>query len=223
LIFPHHEAEIAQMEAVSGKSPLVKYWIHIGFLNTGGTKMSKSLSNFLTIRDVLKNYNFRVLRLFYLSGHYRSSIEFSEDILEQTKNSLKRGDEFVFNINPTLELSEEKEATDKLREKVINALDDDFNTPKALALLFNFIKERNTKGMVGMYTLNYIKEINKFLGFFEFNDYSDKEIDNLVKQRDVYRKAKEFQKADEIKQTLLQKGVQLYDSEDGTKWRKITI
>jgi cysteinyl-tRNA synthetase len=223
LIFPHHEAEIAQMEALSNKSPLVKCWMHVGFLKMSNAKMSKSLGNFLTIRGVLKNYNFRVLRLLYLSGHYRSSIEFSEEILEQTKNSLERIDEFVFNIKPDLQLTEEKRAVDKLKKDLINSLDNDFETPRAISLIFNFIKERNTKEMSGMYTLNFLKEINQFLGFFEFNNDSDEEINELVNQRNQYRKTKKYQEADEIKQKLLAKGIKLYDSEVETKWRKINI
>lgn len=223
LIFPHHEAEIAQMEAASGKSPLVKYWMHAGFLNMNNMKMSKSLGNFLTIRDALKNDDFRVLRLLYLNGHYRSSIEFSEGVLEQHKNSLKRIDEFVFNIDPGLTSNEEKSVVEQLRQEVINSLDNDFDTPKAMSILFNFIKDRNTKGRSGIFALDYLKEINQFFGFFEFKNEGNEEIDNLVKERYECRKSKNYQKADEIKQILLKKGVQIYDSENGTKWRKIII
>ena len=221
LIFPHHEAEIAQMEAVSGKSPLVRHWMHTGFLNVNSVKMSKSLGNFLTVRDVLKGYGPKVLRMLYLSGHYRSSIEFSEQVLIQVKNSQKRISEFIYNINQTLESAEEKEAVDKLRENVINALDNDFDTPKAMAFLFKFIRDRNIKGASGKYTLNYFREINQFFGFFEFSGEGDDEIDKIIKQRDEYRKIKNFEKADEIKEALLKRGIQIYDLEKETRWKKI--
>jgi len=220
LIFPHHEAEIAQMEVASGKSPLVRYWMHIGFLNMSNMKMSKSLGNFLTIREVLKKYDKRVLRLMYLSGHYRSSLEFSENTLEQAKNSLKRIDEFVFGIDQKLESDEEKTAVEKLRKEIIQALDNDLNMPMALSVLFNFIKDRNSNGKSGKAVFDYLQEINSFLGFFEFNKQDDAEIEKMVKQRDEYRKNKDWEKADEIKRILLEKGIQIYDSEGGTKWRK---
>lgn len=221
LKMPHHEAEIAQMEMISGRSPLVRYWMHTGFLNTNNEKMSKSLGNFWTIRDVLSKYNFRVVRLMFLISHYRSSLEYSEDILEQNKNSLKRLDEFVFKIDPTLINPEENEAVDKLREKVILAMDDDFNTPVAMAHIFQFITEANTRGTPGKAVFDYFSEINSFLGFLEFRKTSDPEIELLIKQRNDYRKEKKWEEADKIKQMLLEKGIKLYDDKDNTTWRKI--
>lgn len=220
LIFPHHEAEIAQMEAISGKSPLVRYWMHIGFLNMGKKKMSKSLGNFLTIRQLLEKYSFRVIRYFYLSGHYRSAVDFGDEALDQSKNSLKRLEEFVFNIDKDLELDEEKVAVKNLKEKVTEALDNDLDTPRALAIIFDYIKEANISAKNGKYILEYLKEINQFFGFLEFGDKDDAEIEKLVAERDEYRRAKNYQKADEIKQALIDKGVLLYDSETGTKWRR---
>ena len=222
LIFPHHEAEISQMEALSGKSPLVRYWLHTGFLKMSQAKMSKSLGNFLTIRKILEKYNTRVVRFFYLSSHYRSSLEFNEETMTQAKNSLQRIDEFIFKIKPDLELADEKKAVDQLKKDLLKNLDHDFNTPKAISLIFDFIKERNLKGVSGQFAWDFFKEINEFFGFFEFHhDQDDQEIDKLVKQREAYRKNEQYQKADEIKKMLLAKGIKIYDSPTGTKWRKV--
>lgn len=221
LKMPHHEAEIAQMEMVSGKSPLVRYWMHTGFLNTNNEKMSKSLGNFWTIRDVLKNYNFRTLRIMYLGAHYRSSLEFSEEILEQNKNTLLRLDEFVFKIDPNLIDEEETKAVNKLREDVKIAMDNDFNTPIALAHIFKFITVVNTKGTPGKAVYDYLQEINAFFGFFDFNKNGDPEVELLIEKRNDYRNAKNWEKADEVKQELLKMGIKLYDEKDGrTTWRK---
>lgn len=222
LKIPHHEAEIAQMEMLSGKSPLVRCWMHTGFLNVNREKMSKSLGNFWTIRDVLKNYNYRILRLMYLSSHYRSSLEFSKEILEQNKNALKRIDEFVFRINPNLNNEAETKAVNRLREDVTAAMDNDFATPVALAHIYKFINIANSKGVSGKAVYGYLQEINTFFGFFKFNKSEDPEIEILIHKRDDFKKAKNWQKADEIKKELLDKGIKLYDGKDGkTTWRKI--
>lgn len=223
LIFPHHEAEIAQMEAASGRSPLVRYWFHTAFLNMRERKMSKSLSNFLTIRETLEKYDFRVLRYLFLSGHYRTSMEFSEGVLDQAVKSLKRIDEFLFSLDKSLELPEEDQLVAQLKGSIIASLDNDFNTPKAISLIFDYIKERNSDKKAGNLTLDYFRELNTVFGFFGLeNDFSDKDIDSLIKQRDAFRKNKEYEKADEIKQILFGKGIQLYDFKGETKWRKTT-
>ena len=221
LKMPHHEAEIAQMEMVSGKSPLARYWMHTGFLNTNNEKMSKSLGNFRTIRDVLRSYGFRTLRLMYLSAHYRSPLEFSEAVLEQNKNTLQRLDEFVFKINPDLIDEEEMKAVNQLREAVKIAMDNDFNAPIALAHIFKFITVANTKGMSGKAVYDYLQEINRFFGFFEFNKNGNPEVESLIEKRNVFRKTKDWEKADEVKQELLKMGIKLHDEKDGkTTWRK---
>lgn len=220
LKMPHHEAEIAQMEMISGKSPLVRYWMHTGFLNTNNEKMSKSLGNFWTIRDVLGKYNFRVVRLMFLGSHYRSTLEYREDVLEQAKNSLKRLDEFVFKIDPELINEGEAEKVEELRQSVISAMDNDFDTPIAMAHIFKFINEANAKGTPGKAVYEYFKEINSFFGFFEFNKTSDPEIESLINQRNEHRKAKNWSEADKIKQILLEKGIKIYDDKEGTTWRR---
>lgn len=223
LIFPHHEAEIAQMEAASGKSPLVKYWFHTAFLNMKERKMSKSSGNFLTIRETLEKYNFRVLRYLFLSSHYRTTMEFSVEVLDQAGKSLKRIDEFLFSLDKNLELPEEGQLVKQLNGNIIASLDNDFNTPKAISLIFDYIKERNMDKKAGKLTLDYFRELNTVFGFFRlYNDFSDEDIDSLIKQRDVFRKNKEYEKADEIKQILFGKGIQLYDFKGKTKWRKVT-
>ncbi|PIP57583.1 cysteine--tRNA ligase [Candidatus Woesebacteria bacterium CG22_combo_CG10-13_8_21_14_all_39_10] len=221
LIFPHHEAEIAQMEAASGKSPLVRYWFHTGFLNMKDKKMSKSLGNFLTIRETIQKSDARILRFLFLSGHYRSSMDFNDEVLDQAKRSLKRIDEFIFGLDESHEVAGEEHLVENLRQEVISHLDSDFNTPRALSAIFDYIKERNQDGLAGKHTLKYFKEINAFFGFLDLaKELNDEEIERLVKLRDDYRKRKEYEKADEVKQTLIEKGIQLYDFNNETKWRR---
>ena len=161
LIFPHHEAEIAQMEAASGKKPLVRYWLHTGFLNVEGTKMSKSLKNFITIEELLKRYNYKVLRFFYVTNNYRKPMDYREGILEQTKNSLERIQEFYLNAKGR-ESSLKKTSIAKTKKEFFAALDDDFDTPKAFSMLFEFIREANKQGPNHECYL-FLKEMNTFL------------------------------------------------------------
>ena len=142
LIFPHHEAEITQMEAVSGKAPMVKFWLHTGFLNVNGEKMSKSLNNFITIRELLKDYEPDTFRFFVLSTHYRSPIDFSKDSLHQSERSLDRIRKYYELLD--VEVDEGKYECDALtshKEEFFNSMDDDFNTPKAIAAIFGLIND----------------------------------------------------------------------------------
>ncbi|MBE0696703.1 MAG: cysteine--tRNA ligase [Anaerolineaceae bacterium] len=222
LIFPHHEAEIAQMEAASGKTPLVRYWLHTGFLNINAQKMSKSLGNFKTIRDVLKLYDYRTLRFFFISSHYRTTVEFNETVLDQAKNSVKRIDEFVFNIDPQYDDTGDQSAIEDLRCKVIEALDEDFNAPRAIAALFDFIRNQNAKGKSGKRTDAFLRELNGFFDFMNFTDDSpEAEIQALIDQRQAFRAQKDFKKSDEIRDKLTAMGIQLYDTKEGVKWRKV--
>jgi cysteinyl-tRNA synthetase len=223
LIFPHHEAEIAQMEAASGKTPLVRYWLHTGFLNINAMKMSKSLGNFKTIRDVLKLFDYRTLRFFFISSHYRTTIEFNETVLEQAKNSVKRIDEFVFNLDAQYDDAGDVSAVEDLRCKVSEALDEDFNSPRAIAALFDFIRNQNAKGKSGKRTLALLHELNGFFDFMKFEDDNlETEIQALIDQRQAFRAQKDFKKSDEIRDLLLAKGIQLYDTKEGVKWRKVS-
>ncbi len=221
LIFPHHEAEIAQMESISGKKPLVKYWLHTAFLNINKQKMSKSLKNFLTIKEALKEYDPRVLRLFFISQHYRTTIDFSYEVLEQSKNSLEKIDSFI------LYLKESKEKDDlilikKTREDFEKAMNDDFNTPQAFAVIYNFMKEVNKKGG-GKKSYNLMLELDKVLDLNLKNIKPiklEKDIYNLVEQRELARKNKNFKKADELREKLFKLGIILEDTKEGVKWKK---
>jgi len=221
LIFPHHEAEITQMESASGKSPLAKYWMHVGFLNVNSKKMGKSLGNFMTIRDILKLYDYRTLRYFFLSSHYRSKIDFTDEALDAAKGAVKRIEEFLFKADSQLKNAEEVKAVSTLKTGVTEVLDNDFNTSKALGKIFDFIRERNQSGIVGVATLDYFKELNELFGFMQIKqDMADTEIEELIKRRNNYRAKGEFAKSDAIRTKLDELGIQIYDSKDGTKWRK---
>jgi cysteinyl-tRNA synthetase len=137
LIFPHHEAELTQMEALSGKSPFVRYWMHTGFLNIDSEKMSKSKGNFKTIREALVEYDYRALRLFFLSAQYRSMMDFSKKALLQAKNTLASIDEFVFRIEREYDDVENEGSVAKLRDDIISAMENDFNTPQLFAVPFD--------------------------------------------------------------------------------------
>lgn len=223
LIIPHHEAEIAQMEAASGLNPLVKYWMHTGFLNIDDEKMSKSKGNFTTIRDAFKKYNYRVLRFLFLSNHYRSSLDLSEKTVNQARDSLKRIDEFIFSLVNKKFSDEDAKALEKLKKRVFESIDDDFNTPAAFAEIFDFIREQNTNNKGGGKTLDFFKEINSIFDFMDFDTNSNNQIEKLVKRRDHYRNIGEFGKADGIRKQLEQRGIKIYDTKSGTSWRRLLV
>lgn len=221
LMFPHHEAEIAQMEALSEKTPLARYWLHAGFLKIKQEKMSKSKGNFLTAREAVSRYRFDALRFLFISNHYRSQIEYSEEILQAAKNSVQRLNDFVFNIEKDYEDKENQKRIDKFREKFYKALDDDFNTPKAFSLLFEFIKEQNSSGKSGKIVLGLMQEINSFLDFITFPETQvSREIESLIQQRESLRKQKKFKEADDIRKKLSEQGIEISDTPEGVKWRK---
>jgi len=223
LIFPHHEAEIAQMESASGKKPMVRYWMHTGFLNVLGEKMSKSLGNFITIKDLLQEYPPDVFRFFVLSTHYRSPIDFSQEILEQSRNGLKRIYKLTETINDLLksdipETSKMDIQHDQLlhetRESFLEAMDNDFNTPFALSSLFDFIRDINreiNELNVSKNTLinikEFITEIGNILGFeFVLNkshgDATDELVNILIDVREKLRDKKDYELSDEIRSKL---------------------
>lgn len=222
LIIPHHEAEITQMESISGKKPLVKYWLHTGLLNINNEKMSKSKGNFTTIGEALKKYDYRTLRFLFLSTHYRSPLDLNETTLERARDSLQRIDEFIFNtINTHIDDDKNTEDIEKLKKNVYRDLDDDFNTPAALARVFDFIREQNTRGGAGKKVLGFFKKINLFFDFVNFRIYSDDEIEKMIKQRNHYRVIGKFKEADRIRNQLEQKGIKVYDKKSQTLWREI--
>jgi len=219
LIFPHHEAEIAQMEAASGKKPFVKYWLHTGFLNVKGQKMAKSLGNFITIRDALKKYDAKALRLFYISAHYRSPIDFSEELLEQAKNSLQRLNDFILKSKNSEEKDDLK-LIEKAKKEFIKCMDDDFDTVKALAVIFDFIREANKKG-AGKKSYELMLEFDKLFNVLTLEETElSPEIKKLIDEREKARKEKDFGKADKIRQELRKKGIVLEDTKEGVRWKQ---
>src|SRR3989344_5358391 len=166
LIFPHHEAEIAQMESLT-KKPLVKYWMHTGFLNVKGQKMSKSLGNFITIKDALKKHSSETLRMFFISAHYRSPIDFNEKNLNQAKANLDKINNFLTSIKNSNWKKDISLLLKKLKKDFIMNMDDDFNTPKALASIFTFINKIN-KLRINKKSAKKIKEF-----FNEINEIFD--------------------------------------------------
>ena len=251
LIFPHHEAEIAQMESASGKKPMVRYWMHTGFLNVNGEKMSKSLGNFITIKELIKKYPPEVFRFFTLTTHYRSPIDFSQEILEQSQNSLKRINKFYETIDELLnietstfdqyspeessppsyipETGENDEQFNRLLEetriKFLEAMDNDFNTPLALSLLFDFIRviNRNVQqGTISQKPLLNIKfffnDISNILGFNftstsenSKNNLTEELVDLIVDIRNKLREKKDWELSDEIRSQLDDLGIILED------------
>jgi cysteinyl-tRNA synthetase len=224
LIFPHHEAEIAQMEAASGIEPLVRYWLHTGFLRIDSQKMSKSLGNFTSIRETLKHHKARVLRFFFVTSHYRSAIDLTDSSLTGAQSALNRIEEFVFGINVEYNDLDDEPAVDSCRKLIFNALDDDFNTPRAFAALFDFIRSQNTKGKSGMRTYALFQELNEIFGIMDVSSPSLKsEVDRLIAERQGHRARRDFSKADEIRVRLHAMGIHLYDTREGVKWRQISI
>ncbi len=241
LIFPHHEAEISQMEAISGKKPLVRYWFHTGFLTVGGTKMAKSLGNFVTIREFLKKYPTRILRLFVIKAHYRSPIDYTENSILQAEKELERIDEFISKLKTS---ASAKATEDKQNSKIVKnlvlvtrkefekAMDDDFNTPKAIASLFNLINRGNSLiAQNKMFPsaaediLNFLGKMDKFFNFIFFKKIKEKipdEVMKLVKEREEERKKGNFEKADEVRKKINNLGYQIEDAKEGPKIKKIS-
>ncbi len=237
LIFPHHEAEIAQMEAISDKSPMVRYWIHTGFLTVSGKKMSKSLRNFITIRDFLKNHHCRVLRLLVLKSHYRSPINYSEKLISQTKKELEKIDEFVNRIkNPRTRASsvrgkQNSKLVKNAEENFEKAMDNDFNTPKAFAVIFELINKANSlmdKNLLGQAEakkiLEFLKKTDMILGFIFCSKKKEKipqKIIKLANKREEYRQQKNWKKADKIRKEIEKLGYKIEDTQKGVKIKKI--
>lgn len=234
LIFPHHENEIAQSEAANGK-PFARYWLHNGFINVDNEKMSKSKGNFFTVRDIVKKFDYEVIRFFMLSAHYRSPINFSEKLLEQAKNGLDRIYTCIDNLeylneNATkTELSDdEKEMVTKLqqlKEKFIKSMDDDLNTADAIAAIFDIVRESNSsisadssKEIIKMAS-SLLRELGKVLGIGlkEREKNIDGEIQQLIEKRQQARKDKNWKEADEIRDKLKELGITLEDTPQGVK------
>jgi cysteinyl-tRNA synthetase len=226
-IFPHHENEIAQSEGATGK-PFVRYWLHAQHLQDSvGEKMSKRLKNFTTIRDlVAEGYQPRAIRYALLTGaHYRSPLAFSPELLKSADSAIKRLDEFAVRLGPT---PPEAEPTPDVRKRWDDALRDDLNLPAAVGHLFEFIKTFNTRLESSKATpeeragaMAMLRHANSILDVVEFPDVVDAEVERLIAERQAARDRRDFGRADEIRQQLLRMGIQLDDTKDGTRWKRI--
>ncbi|CCX85923.1 cysteine--tRNA ligase [Clostridium sp. CAG:590] len=237
LIFPHHENEIAQSEAAN-EVEFARYWMHNGFLKIDGEKMSKSLGNFFTIRDIGEKYPLQVIRFFILSAHYRSPLNFSDTLVESAKASLERILNAVSRLEdmtetaPERELSEEeKQIEQKLTEYVAKfeqAMEDDLNTADAISAIFELVKftnsnvtSDNAKAIVTK-ALDTIRQLCDVLGIITKveKEILDSDIEALIEERQAARKAKNFARADEIRDTLAEQGIILEDTREGVKWKR---
>ena len=238
LVFPHHENEIAQSECCNGV-PFAKYWMHNAFLNIDNRKMSKSLGNFRTVREIGEKYDLQVLRFFMLNAHYRSPLNFSADLMEASRNALERITEAAARLRDRKATAAAQEAAEEERKlmqeeeafvtKFEEAMDDDFNTADALAAVFELVKFANTNVQEGSsaefaeYTLEVMTKLCDVLGLTleKKEEILDEEIENLIAERQNARKAKDFARADEIRGLLLEKGIELKDTREGVKWKRI--
>jgi cysteinyl-tRNA synthetase len=244
LIFPHHENEIAQSEAITGKKPFVKYWLHTGFLKINGEKMAKSLGNYITVREALKKYSAEAIRMFVMSTHYRSEIDFTDERLKASESSLQRLYNSLESMQEAKNTSVKREPNEqeqmfiqnveKHRNDFVDAMDDDFNTPQALASFFEMSKEINRildeNKQVSTSILESVhdsySELGKVLGLFrqEKTQGAGSEIvDDLVQLlsdlREELRKKKEYDLSDEIRARMKQAGLVIEDTAEGTKWK----
>ncbi len=237
LIFPHHENEIAQSEAANDKE-FAKYWMHNGFLNIDNKKMSKSEGNFFTVRDISEKYDLQVLRFFMLSAHYRSPLNFSAELMEAAKNGLDRIVTSVANLNYLLknaadgEMSEEEQKLAEEAKAYIAqfdaAMDDDFNTADAISAIFDLVKFANThvSENAGRAFVQAVKDeivlLSDICGLIvdKQEEILDAQIEELIRERQEARKAKNFARADEIRDTLAAQGIILEDTREGVKWKR---
>ena len=238
LVFPHHENEIAQSECCNGV-PFAKYWMHNAFLNIDNRKMSKSLGNFRTVRQIGEQYDLQVLRFFMLNAHYRSPLNFSADLMESSKNALERITDAAARLRDRQTAASVQEASEDEKKmmqeeaafvtKFEEAMDDDFNTADALAAVFELVKFGNTNVQEGSsaefaaHTLEVMTKLCDVLGLIldKKEEILDEEIENLIAERQAARKAKDFARADEIRGLLLDKGIELKDTREGVKWKRI--
>ena len=237
LIFPHHENEIAQSESCSGKE-FARYWMHNAFLNIDNRKMSKSLGNFFTVREISEKYDLQVLRFFMLNAHYRSPLNFSAELMESSKNALERIQTAVDNLKFLAEHASAQEMTPEEAAKAEEAakyekafdasMDDDFNTADAIAAIFDLVKfanttadEKSSKAYADALR-EKIQGLCDIMGLIteKKEELLDEDIEKLIEERQAARKAKNFARADEIRAELLEKGIVLEDTREGVKWKR---
>ncbi|MCR5320566.1 MAG: cysteine--tRNA ligase [Lachnospiraceae bacterium] len=238
LIFPHHENEIAQSEATNGKT-FAHYWMHNAFLNIDNKKMSKSAGNFFTVRDILAKYDAQVLRFFMLSAQYRSPLNFSSELMEAAKNGFERIVNTVSNLDFQIQnkvdsaLTEDEKAllaeADGFTKKFEEAMEDDFNTADAISAIFELVKFANTN-TTETASKAFLEELKKRiltltdicgLVVEKKDDGLDAEIEALIEERTKAKKEKNFARADEIRDELLAKGIELKDTREGVQWKRI--
>lgn len=238
LIFPHHENEIAQSEAANGKN-FARYWLHNAFLNIDNKKMSKSAGNFFTVREIGKKYDLQVLRFFMLSAHYRSQLNFSEDLMAAAKSGLERIVTAVQRLRELKISALEAECTDEeylgikevtaLKEKFEQAMDDDFNTADAIAAIFELVKfanvhvNKNSSAAFITKLDSILSGLCDVLGIIteKKEEILDADVEKLIQERQDARKSKNFARADEIRSQLLEQGIVLEDTREGVKWKRI--
>mgnify|MGYP001381305159 FL=1 len=235
LTFPHHENEIAQTEALTGK-PFARYWLHNGYINVDNRKMSKSLGNFFTVRDISREYDLEVVRLFMLSAHYRNPVNFSHELLDQAKSALERLYNAKNNLDHLLRQTQDRELTqqehklydemDGYIKKFEEAMEDDINTADALAVIFDLVRDANThlkaessKKLVQK-TYDVFKTLTHILGIVQKKQEMtlDEEIEALIEKRQQARAAKDWATADKIRDDLRKRGIILEDTPTGVRW-----
>ena len=239
LIFPHHENEIAQSECKNGCT-FANYWMHNGYINIDNVKMSKSLGNFFTVRDVLKVYDGDVLRFFMLTSHYRSPINYSKDLLDSAKSSLDRIKNCKSSLDFSLQKSQNKEISQEekdilanvqaIKSTFIEKMNDDLNTADAITAIFDLVKLANTsvnENSSKTFVQSVLSMLNELTGVLNIanTDKTESEdtgkIEELIELRNQAKKAKDFAKADEIREELRKMGIEIKDTRQGTQWSKI--
>ncbi len=232
LKFPHHECEVAQSHGAFGEGTFAKYWLHNGFIQVDNEKMSKSLGNFFTLKDIFKKYDPRVVRFMFLQTHYRNPINFSDKLLDQAKAGLLRLHDFVRTETKRSEVSGSnvkiKDLIEEAKRGFESSMDDDFDTSGALGRIFELLKKFNilkdrdeVDGSDSKVILEFLKSVDEVLGvIFSEEEEVDDEIDALIKEREKARSNKDFARSDEIRDDLLKKGIILEDTSDGTVWKR---
>lgn len=232
LQFPHHENEIAQSECCNGKV-FANYWMHNGMINIDNVKMSKSKGNFFTIKDIQKEYDLEVIRLWILSTHYRNPLNFSREVMEQTKNGLDRMYNGKEHLERLLEICEEKEDGDisklvELKKEFLDCMDDDLNTADAISKVYELIRytntfDENTDLKVVKGAVKLLSDFTSVLGLLykEEDDNLDEKVEKLIKEREEARKNKDFKRADEIRDALKEMNIELKDTRNGVVWKRV--